>query len=197
MEQYARSTLFPCLFRIHRLRSIAVAGRRMSAGLIVSSSSRVGSATDESRFACSAVRARKGCGRRERFRNVRPDSRRDRASQLRSLNERRHWHDIGALSTMYSKIRTAPRRSPATQGHRYRHSAHGAALHVRQRKREVPRQVELSPKLLESLSMYRRWPRPQDWLFPGKKAGLPVRLSGIRQICQQLRKKVGISTAHA
>src|SRR5215472_12599105 len=40
-----------------------------------------------------------------------------------------------------------------------------------------------------------RWRKPNDWLFPGQKPGAPMHLSGIRQICQQLRKKAGIAKA--
>ena len=52
---------------------------------------------------------------------------------------------------------------------------------------------QLSPKLLELLRIYWRWRKPKDWLFPGQKPGFPMHLSGIRQICQQLRKKVGLA----
>jgi len=47
--------------------------------------------------------------------------------------------------------------------------------------------------LLELLRIYWRWRKPKDWLFPGQKPGFPMHLSGIRQICQQLRKKVGLA----
>ena len=66
-------------------------------------------------------------------------------------------------------------------------------VHVREGKGKYPRQVMLSPKLLELLRIYWRWRKPKDWLFPGHKPGAPMHLSGIRQICQQLRKKAGIA----
>jgi integrase/recombinase XerD len=66
-------------------------------------------------------------------------------------------------------------------------------VHVREGKGKFPRQVKLSPQLLELLRIYWRWRKPKDWLFPGQKAGFPMHLSGMRQICQQLRKKAGIS----
>ena len=66
-------------------------------------------------------------------------------------------------------------------------------VHVRDGKCKYPRQVLLSPKLLELLRLYWRWRKPKDWLFPGHKPGVPMHLSGIRQICQQLRKKAGIA----
>ena len=68
-------------------------------------------------------------------------------------------------------------------------------VHVREGKGKYPRQVMLSPKLLELLRIYWRWRKPKDWLFPGQKPGAPMHLSGIRQICQQLRKKAGIARA--
>jgi len=66
-------------------------------------------------------------------------------------------------------------------------------IHVREGKGKYPRQVMLSPKLLELLRIYWRWRKPKDWLFPGQKPGFPMYLSGIRQICQQVRKKAGIT----
>jgi len=65
-------------------------------------------------------------------------------------------------------------------------------VHVREGKGKFPRQVKLSPQLLELLRIYWRWRKPKDWLFPGQKPGFPMHLSGMRQICQQLRKKAGI-----
>ncbi len=65
-------------------------------------------------------------------------------------------------------------------------------VHVREGKGRFPRQVMLSPKLLELLLIYLRWRNPTDWLFPGHKPGFPIHQSAIRQICQQLAKKAGI-----
>jgi site-specific recombinase XerD len=65
-------------------------------------------------------------------------------------------------------------------------------IHVREGKGKYPRQVMLSPKLLELLRIYWRWRKPKDWLFPGRNPAMPMYLSGIRQICQQLQKKAGI-----
>ena len=63
---------------------------------------------------------------------------------------------------------------------------------VREGKGQLPRQVMLSPKLLQLLRIYWRCYRPKDWLFPGKKPGCPMDLSGMRQICHKLGKKAGI-----
>lgn len=63
---------------------------------------------------------------------------------------------------------------------------------VREGKGQLPRQVMLSPKLLQLLRIYWRCYRPKDWLFPGKKPGCPMDLSGMRQICRKLSKKAGI-----
>jgi site-specific recombinase XerD len=65
-------------------------------------------------------------------------------------------------------------------------------VHVREGKGRFPRQVMLSPKLLELLLIYLRWRNPTDWLFPGHKPGFPIHQSAIRQVCQQLAKKAGI-----
>jgi len=65
-------------------------------------------------------------------------------------------------------------------------------VHVREGKGRFPRHVMLSPKLLELLRIYWRWRKPTDWLFPGHKPGFPIHQSAIRQVCQQLRQKVGI-----
>jgi site-specific recombinase XerD len=63
---------------------------------------------------------------------------------------------------------------------------------VREGKGQLPRQVMLSPKLLELLRIYWRCFKPKDWLFPGHKPGCPMDLSGMRQICRKLGKKAGI-----
>ena len=65
-------------------------------------------------------------------------------------------------------------------------------VHVREGKGRFPRQVMLSRKLLELLRVYCRWRKPTDWLFPGHKAGFPIHQSAIRQVCSELRRKVGI-----
>jgi site-specific recombinase XerD len=63
---------------------------------------------------------------------------------------------------------------------------------VREGKGQLPRQVMLSPKLLELLRIYWCWYKPKDWLFPGHKPNCPMDLSGMRQMCRKLGKKAGI-----
>jgi integrase/recombinase XerD len=63
---------------------------------------------------------------------------------------------------------------------------------VREGKGQLPRQVMLSPKLLELLRIYCRSYKPKDWLFPGHKPGCPMDLSGMRQLCRKLAKKAAI-----
>jgi len=63
---------------------------------------------------------------------------------------------------------------------------------VREGKGQLPRQVMLSPKLLELLRIYGRWYKPKDWLFPGHKPGCGMDPSGMRQLCRKLGKKAGI-----
>jgi len=53
-------------------------------------------------------------------------------------------------------------------------------IHVREGKGRVPRDVTLSPKLLELLRVYWRWRKPKGWLFPSARyPERPMDLSGI------------------
>jgi integrase/recombinase XerD len=66
-------------------------------------------------------------------------------------------------------------------------------IHVREGKGKFPRQVMLSPKLLELLRVYWNWRKPEDWLFPGERPGQPLFQNAVRVACQKLRQKLGIS----
>ena len=66
-------------------------------------------------------------------------------------------------------------------------------IHIREGKGKFPRQVMLSPKLLEILRVYWRWRKPKDWLFQGKRLGEPLKANAVRVVCQKLRKQLGIS----
>jgi integrase/recombinase XerD len=66
-------------------------------------------------------------------------------------------------------------------------------IHIREGKGKFPRQVMLSPKLLEILRVYWRWRKPNDWLFPGEEVGQPLKANTVRVACQKLRKELGIS----
>jgi len=65
-------------------------------------------------------------------------------------------------------------------------------IHVREGKGKFPRQVMLSPKLLEILRVYWRWRKPKEWLFQGKRPGEPLKANAVRVVCQKLRKQLGI-----
>jgi integrase/recombinase XerD len=67
-------------------------------------------------------------------------------------------------------------------------------IHVRQGKGQVPRDVTLSPKLLELLRVYWRWRKPKDWLFPSARyPERPMDLSGIYAVCEDAAKKAKLN----
>jgi site-specific recombinase XerD len=66
-------------------------------------------------------------------------------------------------------------------------------IHVREGKGKFPRQVMLSPKLLELLRFHWSRRKPKNWLFPGKQPGQPLKANAVRVACQKLRKQLGIS----
>ena len=66
-------------------------------------------------------------------------------------------------------------------------------IHVREGKGRVPREITLSPKLLELLRAYWQWRKPKDWLFPSARyPDRPIDLSGIFGICEDAAKRVGL-----
>jgi integrase/recombinase XerD len=66
-------------------------------------------------------------------------------------------------------------------------------INIREGKGRHPRQVMLSPKLLEWLRVYWRRRKPKDWLFPGVSSDRPMYATGVCILCQKLRKKLGIA----
>ena len=66
-------------------------------------------------------------------------------------------------------------------------------LHVREGKGGVPRDIALSPVLLERLRVYFRWRRPTDWLFPSKQRhDQPLDNGSIRVLCRKAGKRAQI-----
>lgn len=66
-------------------------------------------------------------------------------------------------------------------------------IHIREGKGQHPRQVMLSPKLLDLLRVYWCRRKPKDWLFPGVGSERPMYATGVRIFCQKLRQKLGIA----
>lgn len=57
-------------------------------------------------------------------------------------------------------------------------------IHVRHGKGDVPRDIGLSPVLLERLRVYWRWRKPKDWLFPSKRhPDRPMEPKAIWHVC--------------
>jgi integrase/recombinase XerD len=66
-------------------------------------------------------------------------------------------------------------------------------INVREGKGGYPRQLMLSPKLLEWLRAYWNRHKPQDWLFPGMRPDRPMSATAVNAFCHYLRKKLGIA----
>ena len=66
-------------------------------------------------------------------------------------------------------------------------------IHVRQGKGGIPRDIGLSPLLLERLRIYWRWRKPKDWLFPSQmRPQQPMERKTIRLACTNARRRAGI-----
>jgi site-specific recombinase XerD len=66
-------------------------------------------------------------------------------------------------------------------------------LHVREGKGSAPRDIALSPALLERLRVYYRWRKPKDWLFPSKQYdNEPLSDNSIRGLCSKAGQRAGI-----
>jgi integrase/recombinase XerD len=67
-------------------------------------------------------------------------------------------------------------------------------LHVREGKGRVPREIGLSPVLLERLRIYWRWRKPKDWLFPSKqRPHSPMGQKTVWSLCQNAARRAGVS----
>lgn len=66
-------------------------------------------------------------------------------------------------------------------------------LHVREGKGSVPRDLALSPALLERLKTYYRWRKPAGWLFPSRQhPGEPLNEGTIRTLCRNAGRRAAI-----
>jgi integrase/recombinase XerD len=73
---------------------------------------------------------------------------------------------------------------------------HRMMIHVRRGKGGFPRDIGLSPVLLESLRVYWRWRQPTDWLFPSKRyPDHPLDRKSIRAACNNAGRRAGIARA--
>jgi site-specific recombinase XerD len=67
-------------------------------------------------------------------------------------------------------------------------------IHVRHAKGRIPRDIGLSPVLLERLRIYWQWLKPKDWLFPSRQHPTrPLDLKTIRLICNQAAERAGVN----
>lgn len=66
-------------------------------------------------------------------------------------------------------------------------------IHIRKGKGQVPRDLSLSPVLLERLRIYWRWRKPKDWLFPSKQHPQhPMDSHSIWNLCANAGLRAGI-----
>lgn len=66
-------------------------------------------------------------------------------------------------------------------------------LHIRHGKGQVPRDLNLSPVLLERLRIYWRWRKPKEWLFPSRENHPnPMSDKSLRVMCANAAKRAGI-----
>jgi integrase/recombinase XerD len=67
-------------------------------------------------------------------------------------------------------------------------------IHVREGKGRIPRDIGLSPALLERLRIYWRREKPKDWLFPsGQRHELPLDDRTIRLICRKAARSASVT----
>lgn len=66
-------------------------------------------------------------------------------------------------------------------------------IHIQNGKGQTPREVNLSPVLLERLRIYWRWRKPKEWLFPSKqRPDHPMDSKSIRHLCANAGRRAGI-----
>ena len=66
-------------------------------------------------------------------------------------------------------------------------------IRIQNGKGQTPRNVTLSPVLLQRLRIYWRWRKPQCWLFPSKRRlGHPMESKSIRHVCANAGRRAGI-----
>jgi integrase/recombinase XerD len=66
-------------------------------------------------------------------------------------------------------------------------------IHVREGKGRIPRDIGLSPTLLDRLRVYWRWRKPKGWLFPsGMRPDQPMERKTIRMACNAAGRRAGI-----
>ncbi|HEX4170626.1 MAG TPA: site-specific integrase [Bryobacteraceae bacterium] len=109
------------------------------------------------------------------------------ASMLNGTHNLKHWT---ILATFYA---TALRCSELRHLKVEDIDSQRMVLHVREGKGRVPRDIALSPALLERLRVYFRQYRPKDWLFPSRQnGGSLMEDRSFRYVCRQAAKRVGI-----
>jgi integrase/recombinase XerD len=66
-------------------------------------------------------------------------------------------------------------------------------IHIRAGKGQLPRQLPLSPKLLDLLRVYWRWRKPADWLFPSARyPERPLNSSGIFKVVEDAAQRADL-----
>jgi len=66
-------------------------------------------------------------------------------------------------------------------------------IHVREGKGRVPRDIALSPMLLQRLRIYCRQYKPRQWLFPSHQlANQPMDQRTVRYLCRKAGQRVGL-----
>lgn len=69
-------------------------------------------------------------------------------------------------------------------------------IHVRHAKGGIPRDIALSPVLLERLRLYWRCCKPSDWLFPSQmRPDQPMQRKTIRLACRNAGRRAGLHQA--